>query len=132
MTAMLAKKLTWLFLAIVGAATFVVALDYPFGTLSAIGPAVYPLILSSIIALVSIYSIFFEARKEPEPLDRRALACVVSAVIIFILLVENIVWCLRCFVYGGGLCRAEPSRISGFLVFACLFAVGSFAVLPMR
>lgn len=121
------KELSWLFLSIFGALSFILALNFRIGSLSDVGSAIYPLILSSIIALISIYSFFFAAREKPVPMNVRALICVSSAVILFILLVERIgllpsVVLSMFTAYVGQTKRGYAV----FLAYACIFAVGTW------
>lgn len=121
----MARDLSWLVIAALGAAAFFFATDFGFGSLSNVGSAVYPMILSSMIILISLYSFFFAPREETAPLNSRAMIAVASSVILFILLVEVIglmpTTILSMFVAYGG---QTEKRYRFFLAYACAFAVG--------
>lgn len=120
----MAREFSWLFIAALGAAAFYFALDFEFGTPSNVGSAIYPLILSSAIILISLYSFVFSPREEPLPQNHRALACVAAAVLLFILLVE-VIGLLPTIVLSMTVAYAGQTtgKYRFFLIYAGLFAV---------
>ncbi len=125
----MARDFSWLFIAVLGAAAFYFALDFKFGTLANVGSAVYPLILSSAIVLISLYSFIFSPREEPMPMNRRAFLSVTASVAVFILLVEvagllPTVVLSMVIAYGGQSERRYPF----FIAYACVFAVGVWLI----
>ena len=81
----------WLILAAAGSASFWFALDFGLGTATSIGSGVFPLTLSGIIVLLSLYSLIFGGSEgSPEPLAWRPLVAVAGSVVLFIVLVERL------------------------------------------
>src|SRR3546814_2263962 len=80
----------WLFLAFFGAGSAAIALGYNFGTANNIGAAVYPLILSATIVLLALYGMIFGQSGPIAELDRRPFLAIVTAVLLFALVVERL------------------------------------------
>lgn len=123
------RELSWLAVALFGAAAFASALDYGYGTISNIGSAVYPLILSAMIVLVSLYSYIFTSAEPPVPLAARSMAAILGSVILFSLLVERFgiipaVVVPMLVAYAG-----QSERGYGFVLgYAVIFAFGTWAL----
>jgi hypothetical protein len=120
----MAREFSWLFIAAFGAAAIYFALDFQFGTRSNVGSAVYPLLLSSAVVVISLYSFFFGQTEEPMPQNHRALICIAASVLLFILLIEEIgmlpttVLCMAV-AYAG----QTHGNFRFFLIYATIFAV---------
>ncbi len=125
----MARDFSWLFIAALGAAAFYFALDFKFGTFANVGSAVYPLILSAAIILISLYSFVFSPREEPMLMNRRAFLSVTAAVAVFILLVE-VAGLLPTVVLSMVIAYAGQSerRYPFFIAYACVFAVGVWLI----
>tara|TARA_B100000427_G_scaffold321121_1_gene321267 strand:+ start:549 stop:971 length:423 start_codon:yes stop_codon:yes gene_type:complete len=121
----MARDISWLFIAALGAAAFYFALDFNFGSLANVGSAVYPLILSSLLIAISLYSFLFAPREQSRPGNRRAFICVSVAVAVFILLVE-VVGLLPTIVLSMTIAYAGQTegRYGFFMAYALVFAVG--------
>lgn len=123
------RDLTWPLLALFGAGALYMALDFRFGTINNIGSAVYPLILSSAIVLISLYSIFFGRDGQVTRFDRRPFLAIVSAVILFSLVVERFgvvpaVVLSMIVAYAG----QTAGNYRFVVVYAVLFAFGTWAL----
>ncbi|ESR24891.1 tripartite tricarboxylate transporter TctB family protein [Lutibaculum baratangense] len=121
------RDLLWLVLAVLGGVAFVVALGFRMGTVSNIGSAVYPLMLSGTIVLISGYALLAGGDAASKPFDVRPFGAIVSAVLLFVLLVERVglvpaVVVSMVAAYAG---QSEGGYLS-FLVYAGLFALGTW------
>ena len=120
----MARDISWLFLAVLGAAAFYFALDFEFGTPSNVGSAVYPLILSSAVVLISLYAFLFSNSEPPLPANTRAMTCICLAVLVFILLVEAVgllptIILSMTIAYAG----QTTGRYRAFMLYAGAFAL---------
>lgn len=119
----------WPLLAVFGVGAMVLAFDFNFGTASNIGSAIYPLILSSAIVLISLFSIVFGRNGQVFAIDRRPFLAVVSSVILFCLVVERfgvvpaVVLCMIV-AYAG----QTQGNYRFIFLYAVLFAFGTWAL----
>src|SRR3546814_6480065 len=116
----------WIFLAFCGAGSAASALGYNCGTANNIGAAVYPLILSATIVLLALYGMIFGQSGPIAELDRRPFLAIVTAVLLFALVVERlglvpaVVLCMVA-AYAGQV----RSRLVFFAVYAFVFGFRS-------
>ena len=126
------RDYSWLCLTLLGAAAFVLALGFKIGTVSNMGSAIFPLILSAIIAGTSAYSFLLYPREtEPTP-NLRPMLAVAFAVIAFILFVERAGLIPAVIV---SMLIAHAGQTEGnyrfFLVYTTLFAAGSWGLFSL-
>lgn len=122
------NRLSWIFLAILGATTtFIAYTTLRMGTVINIGSAVYPLILSGIILLISLQCVIFGDSQDPRPLNIRGFAGVVGSVVVFIAAIEHIgmvptVVLSMLVAYAG----QSHGGYTFFLVYAALFGLATW------
>lgn len=122
------NRLSWVFLAILGATTsFIAFTSLSMGTVINVGSAVYPLILSGIILVISLHGVIFGDSQDPHGLDIRGFAGVVGAVVVFIALIEHI-GMVPTVVASMLVAYAGQSRGGYwfFIVYAALFALATW------
>lgn len=119
----------WLVLALFGSGAAAIALEYNFGAANNIGAAIYPLILSGTIVLLALYGMVFGQPGPRAELDRRPFLAVVTAVLLFALVVERlglvpaVVLCMVA-AYAG----QARSRYAFFLAYALVFGFGTWVL----
>jgi len=134
MTRLHFRDLAWLLLVLFGTGAFVLALDFRFGTVNNIGSAVYPLALSAVIVLISLYALLLRRRPaagddDASPLDRRPFVAIIAAVVLFCLVVEQfgivpaVVVSMIVAYTGQG-----EGNYRFVAVYAALFAFGTWAL----
>lgn len=122
------RRLSWTFLALLGvAACFIAYTSLNFGTVTNIGSAVYPLILSALIAAISVYVLVVGDREAPKAIDVRGFAGVVASVVVFIAMIEHFgliptVIASMIVAYAG----QTKGGYGFFTVYASLFAAGTW------
>ncbi len=122
------NRLSWIFLAALGAATsFIAYTSLSMGTAINVGSAVYPLILSGIILVLSLHGVIFGDRRDPHALNMRGFAGVVGSVVVFILAIEHIgmvptVVASMLVAYAG----QSQGGYRFFLVYAALFGLATW------
>lgn len=113
---------------VLGASTgYIAYTTLSMGTAINIGSAVYPLILSGVIFVISLYGVIFGDQESSKELDLRGFSGVVASVVAFILTIEHIgivpsVILSMVIAYAG---QSKGGYVF-FLVYASLFAVGTW------
>lgn len=129
----LATRLSWIFLTVLGVGTgYIAYTTLSMGTAINIGSAVYPLILSGVIVIISLYGVIFGDRDDPKELNFRGFSGVVGAVVVFILTIEHIgivpsVIVSMVIAYAG----QAQGGYRFFLVYASLFGVGTWLLFTL-
>ncbi len=127
------RRLSWIFLAGLGAATsFIAYTSLTMGTVINIGSAVYPLILSGIIFVIALYAAVVGDREDPHAVNLRGFTGVVGSVLIFIAAIEYLglvptVIASMVVAYAG----QTRGGYRFFLVYASLFAVGTWLLFTL-
>ncbi|MBP0484530.1 tripartite tricarboxylate transporter TctB family protein [Sagittula salina] len=125
----MARYATWITLALLGAAAFIMALRFGWGRGPQIGSAPLPAALSAGVVIVSVLGLLVPERGEVLPPDWRPFGAVVGGVVIFILSVEALglvpatVLCMAVAYLGQ-----SERRYAGFLTYAVCFAAGVWVV----
>lgn len=124
----LVNRLSWICLTILGAAgCYIAYMTLSIGTAINIGSAVYPLILSGIILVISLKGAIFGDNAGPDELNLRGFIGVVGSVVVFIATIETLglipsVIASMVVAYAG--------QVKGgyrfFLIYASLFAIGTW------
>ena len=127
------NRLSWIFLTLLGAWTgYIAYTTLSMGTAINIGSAVYPLILSGVIVVISLYGAVFGDRDDPKALNLRGFSGVVGSVVVFILTIEHIGIVPSVIV---SMVIAYAGQVKGgyrfFLVYASLFAVGTWLLFTL-
>lgn len=127
------RRLSWIFLAILGATTsFIAYTSLSMGTVTNVGSAVYPLILSGLIIVIALYVLIVGDKEEPHAVNVRGFTGVVASVVVFIAAIEHIgliptVIASMVVAYAG----QTEGGYRFFLVYASLFAVGTWLLFTL-
>ncbi|WP_274629906.1 tripartite tricarboxylate transporter TctB family protein [Arvimicrobium flavum] len=119
----------WLILAFAGSVAFWLALDFGIGTAANIGSGIFPLAFAAIIVVISLRSYAVPVEEEAEPWALRPLVAVAGAVLLFILLVEQVglfptIVVSMLVAYAGQVER----NYWAFLLFAAAFAAAVWLI----
>jgi hypothetical protein len=127
------RRLSWIFLAILGVATsFIAYTSLSMGTVTNVGSAVYPLILSGLIIVIALYVLIVGDKEEPHAVNMRGFTGVVASVVVFIAAIEHIgliptVVASMVVAYAG----QTQDGYRFFLVYASLFAVATWLLFTL-
>lgn len=128
----MARYVTWLLLGLCGGAAFILALDFGYGSGPRIGSAVFPLVLSAGLVLVSFWGLIAGRDEVRAYFAPRPFVAVSASVLVFILTVDRIgiipstVFAMLVAYLG----QAERGYLA-FLVYALVFAAAIWALFSL-